>query len=96
MTLQDKLNSLSGDCLEAVKTYTQLEAKNAVLNPVIASACHQLIDKFCQKEVRLDPGNNVASERGARYLRGENLKGRRNTQHNDTQHNDTQHNDTLH
>lgn len=34
-----------------------MEAKNAILNPVIASACHVIIDKECQEEVqRKDEG----------------------------------------
>ena len=34
-----------------------MEAKNAILNPIIASTCHLIIDKECQEEVqRKDEG----------------------------------------
>lgn len=49
--LQDNMDSLGSECLNAVKTYTEIEAKNAVLNPVIAGACHQIIDNHCAEEV---------------------------------------------
>jgi Golgi apparatus protein 1 len=49
--LQDNLNSLGPECSNAVRTYTEMEAKNAVLNPVIAAACHGIIDQHCQEEV---------------------------------------------
>lgn len=55
--LQDNFDNLEAECLNALKTYTQMEAKNAVLNPVIASACHAYIDRNCQEEVsRKDEG----------------------------------------
>ena len=49
--LQDNFDNLGEECLDSIKTYTQMEAKNAILNPVIASACHGYIDKFCSDEV---------------------------------------------
>ena len=49
--LQDNYDNLGEECLDSVKTYTQMEAKNAVLNPVIATACHGYIDRYCSDEV---------------------------------------------
>ena len=49
--LQDNFDNLGEECLDSVKTYTQMEAKNAVLNPVIATACHGYIDRYCSDEV---------------------------------------------
>ena len=49
--LQDNYDNLGEECLDSVKTYTQMEAKNAVLNPVIATACHGYIDRYCADEV---------------------------------------------
>ena len=43
--LQDNFDNLDEECLSSIKTYTQMEAKNAVLNPIIASACHGYIGK---------------------------------------------------
>ena len=40
LILQDNFDNLGEECLDSIKTYTQMEAKNAILNPVIASACH--------------------------------------------------------
>ena len=48
--LQDNLDNLGEECLEAIKSYTQMEAKNVVLNPVIAASCHGYIDKYCNEE----------------------------------------------
>ena len=49
--MQDNFDNLGEECLDSVKTYTQMEAKNAVLNPVIATACHGYIDRYCSDEV---------------------------------------------
>ena len=55
--LQDIYDQLGKECHNAIQEYTEMEAKNAILNPVIASACHVTIDKECQEEVeRKDEG----------------------------------------
>ncbi len=55
--LQENFDHLGEECLNAIKSYTEMEAKNVILNPVIAAACHQYIDKFCAEEVsRRDEG----------------------------------------
>ena len=49
--LQDNFDNLGEECLSSIRTYTEMEAKNVILNPVIAANCHDHIDKFCQEEV---------------------------------------------
>lgn len=50
--LQENLEELGAECLNAIKTYTEMEAKNVILNPIIAQACHSYIDKNCQDEIQ--------------------------------------------
>ena len=49
--LQDNFENLGEECLSSIRTYTEMEAKNVILNPVIAANCHKYIDKNCQEEV---------------------------------------------
>ena len=49
--LQDNFDNLAEECQGAIRTYTEMEAKNVILNPVIAANCHEHIDKFCTDEV---------------------------------------------
>ena len=52
--LQEHFDTLQEECHQAIQQYTEMEAKNAILNPIIASTCHLIIDKECQ-EVRIVP-----------------------------------------
>ena len=55
--LQENFDNLQEECHQAIQQYTEMEAKNAILNPIIASTCHLIIDKECQEEVqRKDEG----------------------------------------
>lgn len=45
--LQDHYEDLEQDCLNAIRTYTEMEGKNAILNPIIAANCYKVFYIFC-------------------------------------------------
>ena len=57
--LQEHFSSLQSECRETVKEFTQIEAKNPYLHPVISKACSNLIDKKCGLEAKAQDGSGV-------------------------------------
>lgn len=52
MCLQEKLDSLSKDCKEAVTEFTEHEAKDTKLDRLVMKACSKAIRKFsCDSDV---------------------------------------------
>ena len=49
--LQNNMEHLRSECLNAVVSYTRIEAQNTRLNTGVARACHDIIDKECADEV---------------------------------------------
>ena len=57
--LQEHFSSLQDECRKTVKEYTELEARNPYLHPVISKACNNLIDKKCGLEAKAQDGSGV-------------------------------------
>ena len=57
--LQDHLTELDGECQESVISHTRVEAQDANLNPVIASACAEVIEDHCAKQAAEEDGSLI-------------------------------------
>lgn len=50
--LQDNLAKLQSDCKKAVTEFTENEAGDIELNPIIMTYCRTAMDRYCEKESR--------------------------------------------
>lgn len=50
--LQDNLNKLQANCKKAVTEFTENEAGDIELNPIIMTYCRSAMDRYCEKESR--------------------------------------------
>lgn len=57
--LQDNIRLLDGECRRAVSKYTEMEARNPYLNPLVFQACDSIIGRFCGREDKARDGQGV-------------------------------------
>jgi len=57
--LQEHFNNLELECKKTVEQFTQIEARNPYLHPIISKACSNLIDKKCGLEDKARDGSGV-------------------------------------
>ncbi|KAJ8910173.1 hypothetical protein NQ315_016184 [Exocentrus adspersus] len=55
--LQNNLENLEEKCLEAVESFTEIEAQHADLNPYISKYCKHVIEQLCNVDANSDEGN---------------------------------------
>ena len=57
--LQENFANLHSECKQTVEQFTQIEARNPYLHPIISKACSNLIDKKCGLEAKAQDGGGV-------------------------------------
>lgn len=57
--LQDHLEQLKPHCKEIVSNFTEVQAENLELNPVLMSMCKSVMEKHCESELRNGNGGDV-------------------------------------